>query len=134
MPFQYPNGFTTTDEALDREHENIIALVDEFETKANNNADYADLYSVYLELVRHLSEHFATEEREMRASGYTLIDEHASEHKLLFIRLVRMAGHFNVGQRSIESAVLEFFYKWFLDHVSISDRRFSTFVSDGQNI
>ena len=128
MSFQYPNDFPSDCETLNREHERIVDLVNKFEILANTNADRRDLYIVYNQISACLTDHFSTEEDQMRVAGYNCIDEHADKHRSLFHRLTGMETLFEIAASGIECIVLDFFYKWFLGHVSTSDRKFSEFL------
>ena len=128
MGFQYPNDFPSNCETLNREHERIVDLVNKFEILANTNADRRDLYVVYNQISSCLTDHFSTEEDQMRAAGYDGIDEHEDEHRSLFHRLTGMETLFDIAASGIDCIVLDFFYKWFLVHVSTSDRKFSEFI------
>ena len=76
--------------------------------------------------------HFLTEEIEMRSKSYDGVDHHIAEHKELYKRLACAAELFSTQETRIEALVLEFFYKWFLHHVSTSDRKFGEFLLNGQ--
>ena len=125
MTFEYPPDFPSDCEKLNREHERIVALVNEFEVSANGNADKSDLYTTYNQIAACLSDHFITEELEMRLAMYQDIDGHADDHRRLVSKLGDAAPLFEDGASGVEHVVLDFFYKWFLYHVSTSDRKFS---------
>lgn len=128
MGFQYPNDFPSECETLNREHERIVNLVNEFEILASTNADRRDLYILYNQISSCLTDHFSTEEIQMLDAGYDGIDDHADEHRILFHRLTGTETLFEIAASGIECIVLDFFYKWFLEHVSTSDRKFSEFL------
>ena len=64
----------------------------------------------------------------MRASEYDGIHDHADEHRELFYKLTGAVSLFNNFSSGVEIVILDFFYKWFLDHVSSSDRKFGEFL------
>jgi hemerythrin len=128
MSFQYPNDFPSDCETLNREHERIVELVNRFEILANTNANIRDLYILYNHISACLADHFLTEEDQMRAARYNYIDEHADEHRALFHRLTGTETLFEIAASGIECIVLDFFYTWFLEHVSTSDRKFGEFL------
>ena len=75
-----------------------------------------------------MSNHFQTEENEMRSKYYDGLENHVEEHKELFQKLTSAAALFDDEENGVEGIVLEFFFKWFLHHVSTSDRKFSEFL------
>ena len=107
-----------------------MALVNKFELLSNSSADQRDLYLLYGQISTCLTDHFTTEENQMRAAAYDSIDDHADEHRKLLCKLVGTEALFNIASSGIERIVLDFFYSWFLEHVSTSDRKFSKFLLD----
>ena len=132
MAFQYPNDFPNECDKLNREHEHIVKLVNKFETMVNAGSEKSDVYETYCDISKAMLGHFLTEEIEMRSKSYDGVDHHIAEHKELYKRLACAAELFSTQETRIEALVLEFFYKWFLHHVSTSDRKFGEFLLNGQ--
>jgi len=104
-------------EHMDRIHQAFLALARELEDCP------ASQFAQRLEsLVRHTEEHFAAEEKEMRATDCPMLQEHAAEHARLLSDLRRFLQAVQRGRPAMARAFLQDgLAPWFDSHLGTMD-------------
>ena len=105
---------------------NMNALFDEMEAGREKDAtakvlSKLEAYTVY---------HFDTEEKMFQEYGYPGYEQHKKEHDVMRKQVDELKDNFNKGDIMITLKVLNFFKDWLKKHISISDKKYSPFLTD----
>lgn len=116
---------------LDREHRLYFDFVNDLLISATRPGyTRQGLIDTIDFLIRHAMEHFATEQKVMKQTGYDDYQQHCREH-LYFLNTVgslrkRVSSEGN--HDSLMREVRFFALEWFVDHVRSSDMKFIEFL------
>jgi hemerythrin-like metal-binding protein len=76
-------------------------------------------------LVDHAGDHFAHEERLMRAARYQAFEWHKGQHDGMRRRLKQFAEHIAADDREAPAVLLQYVAHWLRDHITVTDRMMS---------
>jgi len=122
MPIQWTKDLSTGINELDHQHQGLFVMVGALQEaiRANRLDRVADTIRF---LERYAVEHFATEERYMRAHGYPNLPEHRAAH-LEFVAEFRRHGQLLASKGLRPLLVVEMFgwlRDWLAEHVRSAD-------------
>jgi hemerythrin len=125
--FHRSGGYTIFISEIDAEHRTMFRLVEELATALNSRAPR--VRSEALEsLVSHLQDHFAHEERLMRASRYEAFEWHKKQHDGSRRRVKRFVKRIEEGDRKAGAELLEYMAGWLQGHIPVSDRMMAAYL------
>ena len=94
----------TGNPAIDREHQELVEIVDQLKAAAAGGDQKARL-SHALDVFRgHVLSHFPSEEREMEAKGYPGLTKHRQAHAVLTNLVIELVGKDNTGDNLLDRA------------------------------
>ncbi len=108
---------------IDAEHKEIIQLAGQVRAAIDYCALPGILDPLVRDLSRHLREHFAHEEKQMRSARYPLFAWHKSLHNAVRRRLEQMKT-----DREAVPPFLTFLGVWIRDHTSVADRMMASYL------
>lgn len=107
-------------EVLDEQHKSLIQLINNISL----NAGEQGLAWIMDELADYLFYHFAEEEELLYRYRYRGLEEHRKEHQSFMAEVIRLTC--DLETRRVEPVeVRTFMLEWFINHIQISDRKFS---------
>ena len=106
---------------IDAEHKNIFRLADELSQAVAGRAPIDQARAILRELIASGEDHFAREERLMRATNYPGSAWHKRQHDTVRKRLKEFAPRIEAGERRAAAELLEFLSGWLRDHVRLAD-------------
>ena len=116
---------------IDAQHRELLARIGALYAAARRG-DASQTPDALAYLERYAQEHFALEERFMRALGYPAVDEHAELHAAFADTLARRKEEF--AEHRSESALLVdllcWMDEWLQDHVRDADAAMAGFLRD----
>ncbi len=114
---------------IDRQHRKLVELVNQlFEAlRAGKGNDV--LATVLGSLVDYTQQHFAEEERMMRAHDYPGVDQHQAAHRALVERVADFQTRFNQGSATISSDLFNFLKDWLLHHIKEQDKAYGPYLN-----
>ena len=115
-------------EQIDAQHRQLYETVAQLHTLMRSKA-LSEVDVVLDALTQYASEHFATEEREMRSSAYPGFDDHRAAHLAFVQEFVRIRGLLEV--RPTVSGVVElssWLSDWLREHVRGLDAEMARFL------
>jgi len=80
-------------------------------------------------LVAYTAEHFATEERIMRQTGFPGYPEHHLEHEKLTHQVLEFQRQFEEGRAVLTIDLMQFLNDWLSSHIKASDKKMAAYVS-----
>ncbi|MBF0168380.1 MAG: hemerythrin family protein [Alphaproteobacteria bacterium] len=91
---EWVNSFEVGVDVIDRQHRELVRLINQFGEAISNNDPPACQASA-MAFLTCLSNHFEMEERCLVKAGYPRAREHADEHKAMLERSLAMQAQFN---------------------------------------
>lgn len=127
--FLWGQHYLTGVEDVDRQHEEIAALLNQLYDAHREGAAHHEQLALFDALIAVVATHFRTEESYMREMGYEDLELHKLEHDSLAGKVMSMREEFGEGQQNRLDAGLEFVKEWLRDHMMTSDRRMGRFLA-----
>ncbi len=119
--FHRRGGYLIFIPEIDAEHKTLIRLVGELETVLASGARRAR-DEILQELETHMQNHFAHEERLMRASRYDALVWHKQQHDGARRLAKRFIKRIEQGDRKAGAEMIEYLAGWLPSHISVTDR------------
>lgn len=114
---------------IDAEHRQLVNHYNALIQALDEGNDVTAFGLSFYSLVLRVRQHFASEERLMKETGYPHLARHQAEHQKLLATaedfLSRMMAEY---EKYDCSAVAKYFKYWLLDHVTQHDRTFADFA------
>ena len=122
MPLlQWKDEFSIDHAEVDREHRDLIELINELYDDLNSGAD-AETVVDYLDQIEvSIGAHFALEERLMLECGYDKEEEHRADHERLLEDIVVIKDSFRLGLLISHEALGTRLDSWFSEHFQTHD-------------
>lgn len=125
--FHRSGGYTIFISEIDAEHRMLFRLADELATALNSRAQ--GVRGELLEsLVSHIQDHFAHEERLMRASRYDAFAWHKGQHDGARRQVKRFVKRIEEGDRKAGAELLEYLAGWLQNHIPVTDRMMAAYL------
>ena len=106
---------------IDAEHKNIFRLAEELRQAVVEGVPAVQAQAVLRELTARGEDHFAHEERLMRATHYPASAWHKRQHDTVRKRLKEFVPRIQGGEDQAAPLLLEFLSGWLRDHVRLAD-------------
>jgi hemerythrin len=106
---------------IDAEHKNIFRLADELREAVAIGAPADQSQPILRELIARAEDHFAHEERLMRATNYPAAVWHKGQHDTVRKRVKEFAPRIEAGERQAAPLLLEFLSDWLRNHTRLAD-------------
>lgn len=125
--FHRSGGYSIFISEIDAEHRTLFRLVDELATALDSRAPRVP--SELLEsLASHMQQHFAHEERLMRASRYDALKWHKGQHDGARRQAKRFVKRIQEGDREAGAEMLQYLAGWLQSHVPVTDRMMAAYL------
>ena len=106
---------------IDAEHKNIFRLADELSQAVAGGAPAEQARAILRELIASEEDHFAHEERLMRATNYPASAWHKGQHNTVRKRVKEFAPGIDSGDRQAPLLLLNFLSDWLRNHLRLAD-------------
>ncbi|MCK9635760.1 MAG: bacteriohemerythrin [Methylobacter tundripaludum] len=127
------DGLVTGIDKIDEQHQILINLFNEANTKltANNNADF--LEQITRDLLSYALYHFETEEELMQKYGYSEektgdIERHILQHRSFSAKVVAVHNDIKAGILISREDLLAFLNRWLINHILNTDKQLAAFL------
>jgi len=127
------DGLVTGIDKIDEQHQILINLFNEANTKltANNNADF--LEQITRDLLSYALYHFETEEELMQKYGYSEektgdIERHILQHRSFSAKVVAVHNDIKAGILISREDLLAFLNSWLINHILNTDKQLTAFL------
>jgi hemerythrin-like metal-binding protein len=116
---------------LDQDHRVLIDLINRLADGGAAERDAAAIAEVLAALVAYTRFHFRREERVMAACGYTDLDHHRDEHRLLADEVDHLQARFVADPAAVPPAeLLLFLTDWLNHHILLQDMAYRDAIAD----
>ena len=106
---------------IDAEHKNIFRLAEELDRAVAGGAPAERAQAILRELISSGENHFAHEERLMRATHYAGAAWHKRQHDTVRKRVKEFAPRVEGGEKQAALLLLDFLSVWLRDHIRQAD-------------
>jgi hemerythrin len=117
-------------EQIDREHRQLFEIVARVYDSLEARDDKAQslIRAAAAELLDYTATHFASEEGLMAQAGYPDLAAHREQHEHLLTRARDMEMRIELDDKYVAVELSQFLYRWLIDHIEASDRKFGEFL------
>lgn len=119
---------------VDAEHRNLYRLAEELHESVEAGARAPRIRNGMQALLDAIEEHFAHEERLMKAAACESYEWHKQQHNTVRKKGKRFLADFAAGGRDVPEDFLAFLAGWFRDHLALSDRMMGAQVRNSGRI
>lgn len=111
---------------IDEQHRHLVDLINSL-LKNCGRDDVATTAGILADLNVYVRDHFALEERLMRASAFEadFVARHSAEHAYFAGALRDFTADFNSGRSGVTISLVEYLVHWLLHHIVVVDREMS---------
>lgn len=108
---------------IDKQHAHFFELFDKLQV-LNTERAYEELYKVIVELENYSNTHFNTEEALMRKSNASNYEYHIQQHEIFREKVEEFKIAYDYKNTMLLEQMINFMRKWFLVHISDTDRNY----------
>ncbi len=120
---EWSEEFTIGVPAIDREHREIVALVNRVYAQLADPDSDVTISDFLGELHARMAAHFETEEQLMRTRRYDQTEQHVAEHERLLDELREMMDQYEQAREYDETHLARRLGDWFTLHFKVHDSR-----------
>lgn len=113
---------------IDDEHKEIFAALGELQAAISRQSKTAEIVPLTRRLTSRIADHFAHEERLMRAARYGSIRWHKQQHDNALKRVRRLVERVEFGDPSAGVDLISNLSAWLHDHTRLSDTMLGAFL------
>ena len=130
---QFETKYLVGIEQVDREHRQLFEIAGRVYDSlgAGDTAAEAVTEAAVAELLDYTATHFASEEGLMEAAGYPELEAHRRQHQHLLAQARDMEMRAVIGDHDVPVELTHFLYRWLIEHIEVSDKKFGKFVASG---
>uniref|UniRef100_Q01W61 Hemerythrin-like metal-binding protein n=1 Tax=Solibacter usitatus (strain Ellin6076) TaxID=234267 RepID=Q01W61_SOLUE len=107
---------------IDDEHREIFDAISQVREALESRGSMPAIHKLAERLMGCLAEHFAHEERLMRAARYGSTHWHQRSHRAARRRVEQFVGRLKEGDTAAGHELVEYMTCWLTDHASVADR------------
>lgn len=125
MPLiEWKNDYSVSVKRFDREHKELIALLNELNDAMAQGLGRFVTQSVLYRLQEYIHQHFAAEETAMRTAAYDGLASHVAEHRELAEQVEKLSTDYRRGDTSVTIEVLYLLRDWWQNHILSTDLKY----------
>jgi len=115
---------------IDEQHKKLINLANKLFNACTQGKDIAEeeFKNAIKEAVDYAKSHFKFEEELLSKYNYPEINEHRKEHEDFIKKIILEIKNFETGKKFVPNSFARFLRDWTLEHIAISDKKFSFFL------
>ncbi|MEI9976755.1 MAG: hemerythrin family protein [Ignavibacteriota bacterium] len=119
---------------IDDEHKEIFEAVSDLQRALSEQRPTPEVQEAVQRLVRRTGDHFAHEERLMRAARYSSMRWHKTQHDGARRRVEQFVSRIEAGELEAGTALVEHLSSWLRDHTRLADRMMGAFLRNQRRI
>jgi hemerythrin-like metal-binding protein len=130
MYFQWSSAFNIGVPRIDRQHQRLAELLNEFHGSCSLPGPDCAVYPVLNALVRYAEEHFRGEEALMEETRYPESLRQKREHEKFAFAIFAFNERLQARGAEVAEEALSFVKNWLLDHILQMDRKMGDYLRD----
>lgn len=125
VPFmEWNEQYRMNIESLDRQHQAIIALINEVQEAIQSSASPVVVDGILRKLCAYAEEHFSYEEQCMELCQFASLKKHQCQHKEMTKAIADFQKAIALGNPAIYMDLLNFLMKWLHGHILRVDKEY----------
>ncbi|MBI5559456.1 MAG: hemerythrin family protein [Deltaproteobacteria bacterium] len=123
--------FSVQSEYIDRQHQNLIAIVNDFNQALTRGEGAKITYAILNRLVLYAETHFRDEEKLMQMARFPpdQLNTHIKEHVKLTEEIFHHCENWSTYGKESLPGIGKFLAAWLLGHILKSDMKYSKYVA-----
>jgi hemerythrin len=117
---------------IDDEHKEIFEAISQVQEALTSRSSVSAIHKLSEHLMSCIVEHFAHEERLMRAARYGSIHWHQRSHRAARHRVRQFVSRLEKGDSAVAHELVEYLASWLSDHASVADRMMGSALRNHQ--
>ena len=113
---------------IDDEHQEIFEAISHLSGVLSENGSLREIRPLVEQLTTSVVDHFAHEERLMRAARYDALRWHKQQHSYARRRVGQFAARIEKGEAAAGAALIVYLKSWLHNHTRIADRMMAAFL------
>lgn len=113
----------------DQEHQTLFGLLNKLYDDATGGADRATVGNALDALIAYVVDHFAHEEKEMQAVGFSGYEKHKAEHDAMVGICADLQKKFHAGEADVTEEVGQMIKGWLDNHIPTFDKAYGSVLS-----
>ena len=127
--FQWKDSFSVGVEAMDREHKQLVKLVDELDDAMREGKGREIMKKTFDGLVTYAATHFKSEENLMREHGFPGLEQHAEKHDAMTQQVLKLQREVRENRATITVKTMGFLTDWLTMHIQGTDKKYGEFLN-----
>jgi hemerythrin-like metal-binding protein len=123
---EYSVGITE----IDNQHKGLVIIINELFELMSAGKARTKMNDIFDHLTDYTKKHFYTEELMLIKYAYKGLNEHKEEHKKFIEKLSGLKSELEKGDITISLKTLNFLKDWLLNHILISDKKYSAHIKE----
>jgi hemerythrin len=119
---------------IDDEHKEIFEAVSNLQKVLFSGGSLLEIRKLTQRLIACTAEHFAHEERLIRAGRYGSLRWHKQQHDVARRRVGQFVLRIEQGDTKAGLALIEYLKSWLRDHTRLADRMMGAFLRNQQRV
>jgi hemerythrin len=115
---------------IDEQHKKLIDLINSLHDAMVEGKAKDAMGELLRDLVSYADTHFVLEEKYMSRFNYPGNIAHQYEHKAFTQKVLDFQKNFNEGKILFSLEVMNFLKSWLINHILITDMRYSSFFNE----
>lgn len=114
---------------FDEEHRQLMNYINQLHDAMKSGQGKQVIGDVLNGLIQYTQNHFAAEERLMKAHGYSDYQNHKKEHNQLTMSVQDFRKEFAAGTVPLSQTVMTFLKDWLTNHIQGMDKKYGPFLN-----
>ena len=127
---EWKDEFSVGVTEFDGQHKVLIDLINKLHDAMRAGVGRQALSDILSELVDYTKTHFENEEKLFLQYSYPESPAHRREHDALTKQVLEFQKEYQAGRTSISIDVMDFLKDWLLNHIAISDKKYTQFFNE----
>ncbi|SPE39050.1 Hemerythrin-like metal-binding protein [Candidatus Sulfopaludibacter sp. SbA3] len=132
LPLKWSTSHAVFVTEIDDEHKEIFEAVSNVHRALTSHGPLSETRKLTQRLTSCIVEHFAHEERLMRAARYDSIEWHTEKHNAAHRRVEQFVQRIGQGDTQAGLEMVEYLTAWLHDHTRLADRMLGAFLRNQQ--
>ena len=128
QPLRWTAGHQVFQAEFDAEHRELFRLAEDLRHTVEDGGDHEAVRQAVDRLAAEIEAHFAHEERQMRACGYSAYAWHKRQHDGIRHRAKIVLKQFAKGDREALLKLVEHIAEWLQGHTGLTDRMLGAYL------
>jgi hemerythrin-like metal-binding protein len=120
--------YNTNIAIIDQQHHILVELINELNEAHESGKDRQVLLKIIGKIGMFAASHFGREEHLFEVHAYPDMEEHLQEHAYFEDMLYQFEDEYKAGKQELTSTVLTFLSDWLVNHISVNDRDYVSFM------